>query len=123
MRTPGDWDALASEALADVAACRAAAVAAEDPRRALRLVDRMSNALCAVLDPAELCRSADARPEWRNAAHDAFRRVAGAMEALNVDRGVYAAVRCVLSDRRTKADIPSSRALRPCPHTSIPYMH
>ena len=105
LRQPGDWDALASEALADVAACRAAAVAAEDPVRALRLVDRMSNALCAVLDPAELCRSADARPEWRSAAHDAFRRVAGAMEALNVDRGVYAAVRCA-----ARETLPASAA-------------
>ena len=80
LERPSDWAAAATRALREVDACRGSLATTRDPLVVLRLVDAMSNALCGVLDGAELCRSAHAAPEWREAAHGAFVEVAGAME-------------------------------------------
>ena len=61
----------------------------------LAALDDMSNAVCEIIDAAELCRSAHAAPEWRGAAQGAFEALSGYINALNADRGLYDAVRGV----------------------------
>ena len=58
----------------------------------MRRLDAVSNAVCGVLDAAELCRCAHASKEWRDAADRAFAAVSGTVSELNADARLYAAL-------------------------------
>jgi len=83
LHRPADWAALASHAIARCDAYRAELAAyngktsPEAAPRQLLLLDGVSNAVCSVIDAAELCRNVHASHEWRVAAEDAFEHLAG----------------------------------------------
>lgn len=52
-------------------------------------LDQISKTVCNVIDAAELCRSAHASPEWREAAHQAFAVLQDYIGSLNADQDLY----------------------------------
>lgn len=61
-------------------------------RLTLRRLDDISNAVCGVIDAAELCRSVHASPEWRRCASDAFGMLSEYIGSLNADASLYRAL-------------------------------
>ena len=84
IKTPSDWDAAATKAIA-TARTHVDAINGKnrDPLRTLRQLDAVSVALCSVLDPAALCLAAHECADWRAAASCAAARVESVMEELN----------------------------------------
>ncbi|CAH0373881.1 unnamed protein product [Pelagomonas calceolata] len=105
IKTPSDWDAAATQAIA-TARTHADAINGKnrDPLLTLRRLDAVSVALCSVLDPAALCVAAHDCADWRAAASGAAARVEGVMEELNASAALaLAAAACAAGN-----DLPPS---------------
>ena len=105
IKTPSDWDAAATQAIA-TARTHVDAINGKnrDPLRTLRRLDAVSVALCSVLDPAALCVAAHDCDDWRAAASGAAARVECVMEELNGDAALAsAAAACAAAN-----DLPPS---------------
>jgi mitochondrial intermediate peptidase len=68
------------------------------PSEILRELDAISQAVCNVIDAAELCRSAHAQEAWREAAHRAFAELSEYIATLNADPALFHALGSVVSD-------------------------
>lgn len=66
-------------------------------RDALYQLDQISRTVCNVIDAAELCRSAHADPQWREAANSAFFELQNYIGTLNADQRLYNALALVES--------------------------
>ena len=64
----------------------------------LHILDEISNAVCSVIDAAELCRNAHADPEWRDYADRAFEMLSSYIAELNGDDALYRSLLAVCSD-------------------------
>ena len=80
-------------------------------REHLRCYDAVSDVACALLDPAELCRSVHPAPEWRAAATDALVRLHGLFHELNVDRALYDALHAALRAPGAQLESAAERRL------------
>ncbi|KAL7535895.1 hypothetical protein ACHAWF_005307 [Thalassiosira exigua] len=81
-------------------------------RRTLHALDDISNAVCRVVDAAELCRSVHACPEWRRAASDAFGKLSEYIGSLNADENLYRCLRrFVFADDGGEGSSDGSREL------------
>ena len=67
-------------------------------RETLYQLDQISTAVCNVIDAAELCRSAHADPQWREAANTAFAQLQDYIATLNTDQRLYNALAIVEKD-------------------------
>jgi intermediate peptidase len=67
-------------------------------RETLYQLDQISRAVCNVIDAAELCRSAHADPQWREAANTAFAQLQDYIATLNTDQRLYNALAIVEKD-------------------------
>jgi intermediate peptidase len=67
-------------------------------RETLYQLDQISRAVCNVIDAAELCRSAHADPQWRDAANTAFAQLQDYIATLNTDQRLYNALAIVEKD-------------------------
>ena len=61
-------------------------------------LDLISKTVCNVIDAAELCRSAHASPQWREAANHAFHRLQEYISTLNGDQRLYQSLAVIASD-------------------------
>lgn len=93
LQQASDWRKVATAAIQDVERRRVALRSEQDALRQLRMLDAMSNRMCAVVDSAELCRSAHPDREWRDEASAAFESCCEYMEELNVDEALHACAR------------------------------
>jgi len=64
-------------------------------RDTLYQLDQISRTVCNVIDAAELCRSAHADPQWREAANQSFAELQDYIATLNADRRLYDALALV----------------------------
>lgn len=96
LRHPSDFLSLAATAMEDCDRLRQelSNVAGTDPppRPVLYRLDAISQAVCNVIDAAELARSAHADPAWRDAAHRAFAVLSEYIAQLNSDPSLYQAL-------------------------------
>lgn len=67
----------------------------DEMRVVVRLLDRLSDTLCAVIDAAELIRNAHPEPQWIEAANEAYETLCGYMNVLNTHTGLYNVSPCV----------------------------
>lgn len=82
------WLTLRSSIQAAVAALALAA-----PSEAtVRALDAISDAVCGVVDPAELCRHTHPDAEWAAAAQAAYTHLSAFVGSLNADEGLYSAL-------------------------------
>ena len=56
-------------------------------------LDDISDAVCSVVDVAELCRNTHQDPRWVRAAENAYVKLQAYVHALNADRGLYLALK------------------------------
>jgi intermediate peptidase len=56
-------------------------------------LDDISDAVCSVVDVAELCRNTHQDPRWVRAAENAYVELQAYVHALNADRGLYLALK------------------------------
>jgi len=92
LQAPPDFAVLCQDA---IRTCQALAetVASLPPSPAVvDAVDEISDTLCRVLDPAELCRQAAVSAEWRAAALQVCIDMEGYVQALNTDTRLYRAL-------------------------------
>ena len=61
----------------------------EDLSTLVQLVDRLSDALCSVIDTAEFVRNSHPDPRWVAAANDAYESLCSWMNELNTHVGLY----------------------------------
>lgn len=61
-------------------------------RDVLYQLDQISRTVCNVIDAAELCRSAHADPDWRDASNNAFIDLQDYIGTLNADQRLYNAL-------------------------------
>ena len=61
-------------------------------------LDEISDAVCSVVDVAELCRNVHPDPAWVDAANRAYVSLQGYVQGLNADRGLYDALVRAQSD-------------------------
>lgn len=61
----------------------------EDLSTLVGLVDRLSDALCSVIDTAEFVRNSHPDPRWVTAANDAYESLCSWMNELNTHVGLY----------------------------------
>lgn len=66
-------------------------------------LDGISRTVCNVIDAAELCRSAHASAEWRDAANETFQELQQYMATLNGDQKLYQSL--VVVDREYASDL------------------
>ena len=94
LHAPEDFARLASAATATSESI------ARDVRAGLRKgvdviddLDDISDAVCSVVDVAELCRNTHQDPRWVRAAENAYVKLQAYVHALNADRGLYLALK------------------------------
>ena len=103
LHTPSDWRVLTERAVVQCENLRhelrnsTTTSSALAPQQ-LQALDGISNAVCSVIDVAELCRHVHAEPAWRHAAEESFEQLAGYIGQLNADVGVYECVRRITDD-------------------------
>ena len=56
-------------------------------------VDSISNAVCSVIDAAELCRHVHPEESYRNAAEECYANLSGYIQELNADTAIYKTVK------------------------------
>ena len=61
-----------------------------DASEQLLMLDGISNAVCSVIDAAELCRNVHCEAAWRDAAEASFAALSGYIAELNTDTSLYA---------------------------------
>ncbi|GLE00291.1 hypothetical protein PINS_up009018 [Pythium insidiosum] len=66
--------------------------------RTLQSLDEISNAICSVIDAAELCRNVHPDDAYRDAASVCFTDLSDFIQNLNADVDLYAALRAVTED-------------------------
>lgn len=71
-----------------------------EPSAVLRLLDDVSNEVCAVIDAAELCRNTHSDKSFRDAADEAFNILAKYIQEINMDANVYSILKS-LTDNET----------------------
>jgi len=103
LHTPSDWRVLTDRAVVQCEKLRhelrsATTTSSTLAPRQLQALDGISNAVCSVIDVAELCRHVHAEPAWRVAAEESFEQLAGYIGQLNADVGVYECVRRITED-------------------------
>jgi mitochondrial intermediate peptidase len=103
LRQPQDFMRMAREAMEECDSRRRMLAnekteAPSSPSEILRELDAISQAVCNVIDAAELCRSAHAQEAWREAAHRAFAELSEYIATLNSDPSLYRALSTVVSD-------------------------
>jgi intermediate peptidase len=110
LHAPSDWRRLTEGAISQCEALRlelrsATSTCATQAPRQLIALDGISNAVCSVIDVAELCRHVHASPAWRQAAEEAFEHLAGYIGELNADVGVYECLRRITEDPQVFAGL------------------
>ncbi|WFD27633.1 mitochondrial intermediate peptidase [Malassezia nana] len=105
LRTPQDFGVLAQRTLVrcQLLVHRIARAAAPDAPRSelasvVRLLDRLSDMLCGVIDMAELVRHAHPVRAWAEAANGAYEYLCNFMNVLNTHTGLYEALRRAMDD-------------------------
>ena len=73
-------------------------VSQNQARETLYRLDQISRAVCNVIDAAELCRSAHADSQWREAANTSFLELQDYISTLNTDQSLYNALVLVERD-------------------------
>jgi mitochondrial intermediate peptidase len=106
---PSDFLRLAKQAIHESDALRSTIPPGDDDDRStassssravetLYLLDQISKTVCNVIDAAELCRSAHASPEWREAADRTFAVLQDYIGTLNTDRKLYNSLSRIMDD-------------------------
>ena len=112
LHAPDDFSRLASAAVrrsedirASLASGAVAGVSVVDH------LDEISDAVCSVVDVAELCRNVHPDPAWVDAANRAYVSLQGYVQGLNADRGLYDAL--VRAQRDASASASASGSFTP----------
>lgn len=90
---PSDFHRLTKEAILESDRLRGSIPVAFDTKsqavETLYQLDQISKTVCNVIDAAELCRSAHASVQWRDAANTAFVELQNYIGSLNTDQRLY----------------------------------
>ena len=96
LHKPSDWGRLTRRAIKRCDQLRArlrdvpgTATSAEAASTQLLMLDGISNAVCSVIDAAELCRNVHVEGEWRDAAEESFAELSAYIAELNTDTALY----------------------------------
>jgi len=96
---PNDFQRLTKQAIQESDSLRSSIPGSiesqNQARDALYQLDQISRTVCNVIDAAELCRSAHADPQWRDAANTAFFELQDYIATLNTDQRLYNALAMV----------------------------
>lgn len=85
-----DWQNIANACVRDCVALADSIRSQSAPStRTIQIFDDLSDKLCKVLDAAELCRNVHPRPEFVEAANNAYLRVSTVIQHLNADTSIY----------------------------------
>ena len=99
LHAPDDFSRLASAAVRRSEDIRASlASGAVTGVSVVDHLDEISDAVCSVVDVAELCRNVHPDPAWVDAANRAYVSLQGYVQGLNADRGLYDALVRAQSD-------------------------
>jgi len=104
---PNDFQRLAKQAIQECDNLRdtipTSLESQSEARDTLYQLDQISRTVCNVIDAAELCRSAHADPQWRDAANNAFLVLQDYIATLNTDQRLYNALAMV--EKRFYSDL------------------
>ncbi|PWN39321.1 zincin [Ceraceosorus guamensis] len=78
---------------------------AQELKGVVRLLDRLSDTLCRVIDACELIRNVHPDAQWAESANDAYEQLCHYMNVLNTSRPLYDAVSLVLADASLRASL------------------
>lgn len=105
LHVPGDFERLARETIGKCTTMAGALKAAPARAATVKALDEISDAVCTVVDVAEVCRHTHPNREFVQAAERAYVQLQDYVAALNADAGLYEALRAA---RRTdEADMSS----------------
>lgn len=90
---PADLHKLAQSALTCAQSLRESVVNANSASDTVEAIDRLSDTICKVVDPADLIRNVHPSDLWRDAAEHTYHMLQNAINSLNTDHEVYTALR------------------------------
>ena len=93
LHTPSDFERLARETIETCTTMAGALKAAPARAASVGALDEISDAVCTVVDVAEVCRHTHPNREFVHAAERAYVQLQDYVAALNSDDGLYAALR------------------------------
>lgn len=99
LKNPEDWLRLSSKAIAECEALRGEVGRARPDVGVVGLIDRMSDVVCQVADPAEFCRSVHPQAEWRRHAEQACLDIGAYITQLNADVGLLEQLESAMGSR------------------------
>ncbi|KAH7908001.1 mitochondrial intermediate peptidase [Hygrophoropsis aurantiaca] len=102
LTTPTAFSALAESTLVRAQLLTERILRARESRselfKVIKNLDRLSDALCGVIDLAELIRNAHPDPLWVESANESYEKLCEFMNVLNTHVGLYEVLQAVLSD-------------------------
>lgn len=92
LNSPQDWALLCNEAIAKSQRIIQDLDKQSQPLEIIKRLDNISEAICNVSDPAELCRNVHPVNEWRNAADSVHQTLSNYIHQLNANEKLYQSV-------------------------------
>ncbi|KAH7482113.1 hypothetical protein KRP22_012345 [Phytophthora ramorum] len=99
LHTPSDFPRLTRDVKLQCHQLRQELAALPPGLQTLRTLDDVSNAICSVIDAAELCRNVHPDENFRRAASECFTDLSDFIQNLNADVELYRALKTVTEDK------------------------
>ncbi|KAE9212451.1 Mitochondrial intermediate peptidase [Phytophthora fragariae] len=99
LHTPSDFPRLTQDVKLQCHQLRQELAASPPGLQTLRTLDDVSNAICSVIDAAELCRNVHPNENFRRAASECFTELSDFIQNLNADVELYRALKTVTEDK------------------------
>jgi intermediate peptidase len=81
-----------------------------NPHATITALDRISKLICAIIDPAELCRSVHSNDNFKAASEEAFHLISDFINKLNGDQRVFSII-CGLLDSKISAQFSAEETM------------